>query len=229
MPAFRAVPRFAGVLQPALSTLQRTAGQPLVPGAVRQLNALLAGRSAGIATFESAQVALQHARPVGPNFGGAWINVGFPGGPNMVEIAVTHLGAQGEILQHAAPSPNAANDYVARTGRSARRGTALHGQDRARQPAWAAGRQRALELAAGGGPRARGEGGTAEAPEGDNDGHHRIWPAIAGTLAVIVLAYLAFGGSLPFSGTFEIHAWFADAKELTLATRSGSPGCRSAA
>jgi virulence factor Mce-like protein len=47
------------------------------------------------------------------------------------------------------------------------------------------------------------------------NGRHRIWPAIAGTLGVLALAYLAFGGSLPFSGAFEIHARFADAKELT--------------
>ena len=47
------------------------------------------------------------------------------------------------------------------------------------------------------------------------NGRHRIWPAIAGTLAILGLAYLAFGGALPFSSTFEIHARFADAKELT--------------
>ena len=112
-PALGALAPFADTLRSTLSVLQRTVSQPLVPGAVRQLVALFNGGAAGIAGFESAQVHCNTVGLWGTDFGGAWLKLGFPGGPNLIPIAVTHIGAQGEILQHAAPSPNAANNYVA--------------------------------------------------------------------------------------------------------------------
>jgi virulence factor Mce-like protein len=113
VPPLRAVPRFAGSLRSTLSTLQGTVSNGLVAGAVRQLLALFNEGATGIASFESAQVHCNTLGLWGSDFASLWINIGFPGGPNLVPIAVTHLGAQGEILQHAKPSPNAANDYVA--------------------------------------------------------------------------------------------------------------------
>jgi virulence factor Mce-like protein len=113
LPALQPIPRFASTLRTALVALRQTATKPLVPGAVRQFVALLQGGAAGIATFESAQIHCNTLGLWGTNFASVWINIGFPGGPNLIPIAVTHLGAQGEILQHAAPSPNAANNYVA--------------------------------------------------------------------------------------------------------------------
>jgi phospholipid/cholesterol/gamma-HCH transport system substrate-binding protein len=95
LPSLAQLPRFARVLGGTLGALQRTAGQPLVPGAVRQLSDLFDGGAPAVSAFAAAQI---HCNAIG-----LW-------GTN---FSVTHLGASGESLQHAAASPNAANNYLA--------------------------------------------------------------------------------------------------------------------
>jgi phospholipid/cholesterol/gamma-HCH transport system substrate-binding protein len=113
LPALARLPRFARVLGVTLGTLQRTAAQPVVPGAVRQLSDLFDAGAPAVSAFEAAQTNCNAIGLWGTNFAAIWIKVGFPGGPNIAPIAITNLGASGESLQHATASPNAANNYLA--------------------------------------------------------------------------------------------------------------------
>ncbi|MHB8692181.1 MAG: MlaD family protein [Solirubrobacteraceae bacterium] len=107
------LPRFSTVLRTALEAVQTTSSQATVPGAVRQLVSLFDASAPFVSALEQAQVYCNVFGLWGTDFAGLWIKLGFPGGPNLIPISVTHLGAQGEIFQHAAPSANAANNYVA--------------------------------------------------------------------------------------------------------------------
>lgn len=113
----RVAPEFAARLQTTLDALGRASRQPATSGAVRKLNEGLIAAAPLADTLGEAQIhcnVMANGMIALAALTSGWSALGPNGSPplNLGYLAVTHLGAQGEVLQQAKPSSNVALNYL---------------------------------------------------------------------------------------------------------------------
>jgi virulence factor Mce-like protein len=108
---FRATPQFAGELSSTLTSLERVTREPSTDGAVRKLTDLIAATNPLISLLAPAQVNCDVISLFGINFSKVF-TLGGGGTQGVAMLALASAGAQGSLLQHAAPSPDLALNYL---------------------------------------------------------------------------------------------------------------------
>jgi hypothetical protein len=106
------LPEFAGRLGSTLTTVQDLSREPSTDGAIRKLTSVVEALRPTIQTLEPAQVYCNVVATMFSNFASVLGGYGLgPDGPPLVAFAITHVGAQGELLQQGKPSPNVDINY----------------------------------------------------------------------------------------------------------------------
>lgn len=104
----RQLPRTSARLRPALRQLRILAGQPSARGSLQRGADTLSALGATLGVLTPAQVQCNAISLWGENFSNGFGSLGFFNGPSAASVFITHLGAENETFQNAAPSKNVA-------------------------------------------------------------------------------------------------------------------------
>lgn len=106
------LPDFARRLGQTLDTVRTVSRMPSTDGAVRQLISLVDAAKPTVETLEQAQVFCNVVPVMFRNLAGAVTGLRLgPKGPPTAAFSLTHLGADGEVLQQGKPSRNVGINY----------------------------------------------------------------------------------------------------------------------
>lgn len=112
VPPLRQLPAFGRRLTSTLRVIDRTARAKATDGTMRKLSELVDAAKPTIASLEPAQVHCNVIPVMFHNLAGVSRGYGIGReGPPIVPFSLTHLGANGELLQQSKPSPNVAINY----------------------------------------------------------------------------------------------------------------------
>jgi virulence factor Mce-like protein len=103
---------FSKVLQHALAELDMFSRASTTSGALRKLIDALSAAGPLVSTLTPAQTVCNVIGIWGPNWASTFGTIGNGDGPAIANAGLTSLGAQAEQLQHAAPSPDVAINYL---------------------------------------------------------------------------------------------------------------------
>lgn len=116
LPALRRVPAAGRELDPALRAIDRASGRPSTSGVLRRGREALLELGSILEVVTPAQVHCNAGSIWAQNFSAGFGGLGFADGPAIASVALSHLGAQGEFLQNATPSPNVGINNVPNVG-----------------------------------------------------------------------------------------------------------------
>jgi phospholipid/cholesterol/gamma-HCH transport system substrate-binding protein len=102
------LPAFSGRLRTTFTVLDRLTRDRTTDGTLRKLDELLAAAGQTLEVLTPAQVQCNVISLFAQSFGWAYGSVGFGQGPPMAGVGLTHVGAAGESMQNAKPSPGLA-------------------------------------------------------------------------------------------------------------------------
>lgn len=104
----RQVPDVGRQLDPALLAVGRISRRPSTSGVLRRGSEALRELDSILEVLTPAQVHCNVASIWAQNFAAGFGGLGFGDGPGIATVGVSHIGASGESLQNAAPSPDVA-------------------------------------------------------------------------------------------------------------------------
>ncbi len=102
------LPRTARRLRPALRQLRILGGQPSARGSLQRGADTFRALGTTLEVLTPAQVQCNAISLWGENFSNGFGSLGFQDGPSAASVFLTHLGAENEMFQNAAPSRNVA-------------------------------------------------------------------------------------------------------------------------